>query len=76
MAKFTNEKYEQIKKLLADNKVDSKTLAQYAVYKKLRYLRHREEIDCTDEEIEAYVNQQIKFEDLRKGPNWTENTKI
>ena len=76
MASFNNERYEEIKKILNDNKISSKDLAQYSVYKRLKYLRHRQEIDCTDEEIEAYVNQQIKFEDLRKGQNWTENTKI
>lgn len=71
--RFTAEDYEQIKQVLSDNKIDTKRLAQYGVYKKLRWYRHAERIDCTDEEIEMYVNGEIDMDSIKKGPNWKED---
>jgi hypothetical protein len=56
--KFTMEKYDEIKKLLADNKVSSSDLNDYILVKKLRYDRYRELNDYTDEQILELVNNE------------------
>lgn len=53
---FSMEKYEEIKKLLEDNKISSKDLDKYIQTKALRYQRYKEEIVATDDEIIAFVN--------------------
>lgn len=65
---FTMEKYEEIKKLLEDNKVSSKDLDKYIQTKALRYQRYREEIVATDDEIIAFVNgEEIELKKKEEG---------
>ena len=53
---FTMERYEEIKKLLTDNKVSSSDLDNYLKVKELRYQRHQELNTFTDTDIESIVN--------------------
>jgi trehalose-6-phosphate synthase len=54
--KFTIEKYEEIKKLLTDNKVSSSDLDKYILVKQVRYDRYRELNTYTDDEIIQLAN--------------------
>ena len=65
--RFTMEEYDRIKKVLKDNKIDSRKLNQYIFCKGLRYKVHKQEILATDDEIIACVNQEMNLEDLPKG---------
>lgn len=53
---FTNERYEQIKTLLSDNKITSSDLDKYMETKKLRHQRYQQLNTYTDEEIMDIVN--------------------
>jgi hypothetical protein len=53
---FNMDRYEEIKKLLADNKVSSFDLDKYIEVKALRYARHKQENTLNDDEIIARVN--------------------
>ena len=50
------EKYEEIKKLLSDNKITSDDLDKYLEVKALRHARYQELNMMTDNDIEAIVN--------------------
>jgi hypothetical protein len=56
--KFTIEKYEEIKKLLTDNKVNSSDLDKYILVKQIRYDRYRELNTYTDDEIIQLANNE------------------
>lgn len=56
MKKFTQEKYEQIKALLKGNKVSNDDIDLYRETCRLRCLRHRGELNCTDDQLIACVN--------------------
>lgn len=60
MRKFTQEDYNNIKNVLADNNITSKMLDQYLTMKSLRYCRHKEENTLTDEQILEQVNNTKK----------------
>lgn len=60
--KFTNAKYEAIKKLLTDNKVSSSDLDKYIQMKGMRYARYREESVLTDEEMLDVINDETTAE--------------
>ena len=66
MERFTMEEYDRIKKVLKDNKIDSRKLNQYIFCKGLRYKVHKQEIIATDDEIISCVNQEMNWEDLPK----------
>lgn len=57
---FTMERYEFIKKLLADNKVSSEELSDYVNLKLLRHIRYQKKAEGqevhTDEELLELVN--------------------
>ena len=57
---FSIDKYDKIKKLLTDSKVSSADLANYIKLKSLRYARHKEELELTDEEMIAQINLETK----------------
>jgi len=62
--KFTTQKYDEMKAKFKELGYDTKLLAQYAVMTKLRYRRHRKEIEATDEQLEAVVNKELDVEIL------------
>lgn len=70
--RFVKEDYAAIKQLLSDNGIDTKKLNKYEEFRKYRWMRHSEQIDCTDEEIEKLVNNEITLADIKKGVNWKE----
>lgn len=53
---FDMNRYEEIKKILKDNKIDSKDLDKYIQTKALKYKRYREEIFNSDDDIIKIVN--------------------
>lgn len=55
---FSMERYEEIKQILKDNKIDSKDLDKYIQTKALKYKRYREEIFNSDDDIIAIVNDE------------------
>ena len=65
---FNMERYEEIKQILKDNKIDSKDLDKYIQTKSLKYKRYREEIFNSDDDIIAIVNgEDIKL--ITEKPN-------
>lgn len=71
MAKFNMDRYNYMKTLFDNNGIDKKARSQFEVASTLRYYRHCKYIDCTDEQIIAVVNQEMKKEELNKGENYT-----
>ena len=72
MAKWTQERYNEMKKLFDDNKITKKDRAQFEVASHLRWLRHQEKIIATDEQIVDAVNQKVDWvATFEKGVNWT-----
>lgn len=62
MAKI-NKNYQQIKKILDDNGINSKDLDYYLRVKSLRYLKHKKEVFLNDQEIELAVQKGLdKFQ--------------
>lgn len=64
---MTSERYNEIKKVLKDNKIDSYELENYVMFKDLKYLRHVQRISLSDVEILEMVNcenNKTKFEEL------------
>ena len=70
MARFSQERYDELKALFDANKIDKKTRAQFEVASHLRWLRHAQKIICTDEQIIQAVNQEVDWRMFEKGPNW------
>ena len=68
--RFLQSDYDFIKQLLLDNGIDTKKLNKYEAFRKYRYMRHAELIDCSDTEIEQLVNGELTLDDIAKGVNW------
>lgn len=71
MARFSQERYDELKALFDANKIDKKTRAQFEVASTLRYYRHCKYIEATDDQIVAVVNQEMSKQELSKGENYT-----
>lgn len=59
---FDMKRYEEIKQILKDNKIDSKDLDKYIQTKALKYQRYREENTFSDDDIIKIVNgEEVKL---------------
>jgi hypothetical protein len=64
---FTINRYNEIKQILKDNKIESYELENYILFKDTRYLRHTQKVSISDTEILDMVNSnntRTKFEEL------------
>jgi len=65
--KFTNERYEFIKKVLEDNNISSPELSDYVNYKLLRHVRYQRKAEGqpvkTDEELLEIINKEDNEDD-------------
>lgn len=58
---FTTERYNEIKTILKENKIESYELENYVMLKDIKYLRHIGRLSITDDEILNDINSDNKL---------------
>jgi hypothetical protein len=70
--KFSIEKYDKIKNILKENKIESYDLDNYIIMKAQKYKRYQGLTEITDEQIIEEINKKIE----KKGEKTNDTTRV